>query len=170
MNFVPDKSKLKDVMGRFITHSLFIETNYNEELAVYSLTDEDKEYNGRIYPSLRKLYLEENDPTEYDFANKYLYNWDHWLKICENKVLGAEIDKWRVELEVKLRSEAVRAILKMDDKFQPMKWAADGHWNVRRGRPSKDELKREKKIRERVAEETKSDADRIAQFVRKPNA
>src|SRR5688500_10457046 len=146
MSFVPDKSKMKDVMGRFLTTSLFLEPNYNEELAVYTLSDEDKEYNGVVYPSLRRLYMETSDPTEYQFASKYLYSWDHWQRLLKSNLIAEEIEKWRMELEVKLRSDAVKAILAAEG-FQALKWAADGNWRyVYRGRSTKKERERNKEV------------------------
>ena len=53
-----DKSKFKDSGGRPITQSLFLEIGYTDR-AYYTLNDEDKEYNGSTYPSLKKLYLEQ---------------------------------------------------------------------------------------------------------------
>ncbi|MFM0827351.1 hypothetical protein, partial [Klebsiella oxytoca] len=60
-----DKKLLKDTMGRPLTQGLFLEIGYNTEYAVYTLEDEDKEYKGKTYPALKKLYLACEDPTEY---------------------------------------------------------------------------------------------------------
>lgn len=163
--FVPDKSRFKDKMGRYLTQSLFLEYQYNTEAAVYTLKDDDYEYEGVVYPSLRKLYLEMMDPTEYEFATKYLWGWDQWQRLAENAQMAAYIEKWRDELEVKIRAQAVKRMLALDSNFNAVKWAADGHWNVRRGRPTKAERERERKIRDRVAKETETDASRIAHLV-----
>lgn len=165
--FVPDKNKFKDKMGRYLTQSLFLEYMYDTETAVYTLKDDDYEFQGKVYPSLRKLYLEMMDPTEYEFANKYLWGWDHWQKIVENKQMFSHIQKWQDELEVKIRAQAVKRMLDLDSNFNAIKWAADGHWNVRRGRPTKAERERERKIRDRVVKETEDDASRIAHLVHK---
>jgi hypothetical protein len=88
--------------------------------------------------------------------------------MVSNKELYKHIELWREELEVKLRSEAVRNVLKMtDNNFNAAKWAADGHWNVKRGRPSKEEAARERKMRERAADSLKDDADRVVHLVKK---
>lgn len=169
--WTPDKSLFKDSMGRLYTQGLFLEQGYNTESAVYTLSDQDKEYQGKIYPSLRRLYLEMSDPTEYHFAIKYLWGWDHWLRITANKALLEEIEKWREELEVKLRAVGVRSIISASGmSFNAAKWVADGKWTLRRGRPSKEELEKERSIRERVAKEVESDSERILPFVRKDNA
>ena len=164
--FVPDKSKFKDGKNGYMTMMLFLETTTDVERAVYTLTDRDKEKDGVVYPSLRRLYLELEDPAEYEFANKYLWGWDHWQKMVGNQVLFEYIRLWREELEVKLRARGIRAVIEQADKnFNAAKWVADGHWNVRRGRPSKEELEREKKVRERAVKDAEGDSDRISNVI-----
>src|SRR5574342_71967 len=166
-NFIPDKTKFKDTMGRYLTQGLFLEPGYNTEYAIYTLASEDKEYKGKLYPSLRRLYIEMADPTEYHFANKYLFDWNQWLRICANEILYKEIEQWQEELEVKLRADAVRKMLSLDNNFNAIKWAADGHWNVKRGRPSKKEIEREKNLRVKAVNELAEDSDRILPFLNK---
>lgn len=168
-DFYPDRSKFKDSMHRYRTQSLFLEYEYNEGPAVYTLDGADKEYNGTVYPSLRRLYLELGDPTEYEFANRYLHDWDHWMKICNNAQLMEQIEEWREELEVKIRSQAIRKMLSLDSNFNAIKWAADGHWNTRgAGRPKKAvDKQKEAAIRERAVKEAQDDSSRILPFVTK---
>lgn len=163
----PDRTKFKDSQGRFFTQSLFLEHGYNTDFAMYTLTDEDKTYNGKVYPSLRRLYLETMDPTEYVFATTYLWGWEHWQRLLANKALREEIDKWREELEVKLRATAVRHILaSAPDAFSAAKWIADGQWQDKKaGRPSKAEKEAEMKKRLRVVEDLNDDAARIVDFM-----
>lgn len=164
-DFTPDRSKFKDSIGRYRTQSLFLETKYDTSTAVYTFDDTDKEYEGVVYPSLRRLYLEMSDPTEYDFAKKYLWGWDHWQQMLGNKALLTHIDAWREELEVKLRAQGVRQILDMSGNFNAAKWAADGHWNVKRGRPSKEEMAREKRVREKAVATAEDDSARILHLI-----
>lgn len=167
-DWLPDKSKFKDSIGKYITQSLFLENGYDEDKAVYTLKDQDWEYKGRTYKSLRLLYLQEMDVTEYEFANKYLWGWDHWQRIVNNQLMTETIAGWRDELEVKLRAQGIRAILLNSiDSFAAAKWIADGKWEVKRGRPSKAELARERKIRENAVKEAESDSDRIVHLLRK---
>lgn len=169
--WLPDKTKFKDSGGRYITQSLFLENGYNTDFAVYTLTDADKEYNGVVYKSLRKLYLQEADPTEYNFAVKYLWGWEHWKRIVNNSLMTAQIEEWREELEVKLRAMGVASvILSSYDSFNAAKWVADGGWRGLRGRPSKAEKERDKKIRERVVGEVEDDASRIVDFLKRKDA
>jgi hypothetical protein len=167
-----DKKLFKDKMGRYITQGLFIDFRYDETFAVYTLEDEDKTYKGNLYPSLKRLYLEEEDPTEYNFANKYLFGWEHWNVLKNNKELYKHIEKWEEELEVKMRAKGVHSMLKMAEgsNFNAAKWVADGQWTTKRGRPSKAEKEQERKIRERAMAEAEDEASRILPFVRKENA
>lgn len=166
-----DKSVFKDKMGRYITQGLFIDFRYDETYAVYTLEDQDKEYKGNLYPSLKKLYLEECDPTEYTFANKYLYGWEHWLALKNNKELYKEIERWEEELEIKIRAQGVHSLMKMSGgNFNAAKWVADGQWHQKRGRPSKDEKEKERKIRERAMAEAEDESARVLPFLRKDNA
>ena len=65
-----DKSRLVDGQGKPLTQSLFLEIGYTD-FSVYTLKDQDYEYNDKVYPSLKRLYLEMEDPTEYEFARMF---------------------------------------------------------------------------------------------------
>lgn len=167
-SFVPDKALFKDKMGKLITQSLMLENGYNTELAVYTMTDTDKCYNGKLYPSLRRLYLETEDPTEYFFATKYLWGWNHWQRLAANSTMRDEVAKWREELEVRLRAKAVRGLIKQaDSNFNAAKWVATGNWTSKRGRPSREEMETRKKIMGRIEDETAEESERIIHLVKK---
>lgn len=160
-----DKTKLKDSSGRPLTQGLFLETEYNYERAVYTLKDEDHKVNGITYPSLKRLYLEEEDPTEYSFATTHLLGWSQWTRMCENKTLRKHIDEWREELELKLRSRAIADIIDMSAQekgFQAAKWLADKGWDKRgAGRPTKDRTEHEKRMEDRLNDEYGDDFKRL---------
>lgn len=160
---IPEKSKLLDTMGRPITQSLFLEIGYTDH-AVYTLKDDDYEYKGRIYPSLKKQYLEIADPTEYRFATACLLGWRHWLRLLENKQVRTHIDEWREELEVKLRSEGVGNVMAAAKlgSYQAGKWMADRGWEQHGvGRPKKADIEAQKKFEERVNDEYGADVHRL---------
>ena len=165
-----DKSKFLDVRGRPLTQSLFLETGYNVDYAVYTLKDYDHEYNGVVYPSLKRLYLSHEDPIEYDFANTYLYSWEQWQRLCENKLVSPHIDRWRFELNLKLSSQAVRDIIASTEEeggFQARKYVAERSWNKGSvGRPKKDTSEMDKKISERLDSEYADDVARVLEFRR----
>lgn len=160
---LPTKDKMVDSMGKPLTQSLFLEIGYGDT-AVYTLKDQDHEHNGKHYPSLKRLYLECADPTEYEFATTYLLGWKHWLRLCENKIVRKHIDEWREELEVKLRSRGVKNVLEAAKagNYQAARWVADRGWDTRgAGRPSKADVEKEKRIQAAMSDEYSADVVRL---------
>lgn len=158
-----DKTRLLDSSGRPLTQSLFLELGYSD-YAVYSLKDVDHELNGKKYPSIKRIYLEMEDTTEYEFANMHLLGWKHWQRLCENKQIAIHINEWREELELKLRARAVKQMVELADggSYQAAKWLADRGWDVRAaGRPSNAEKEKHKAIANRVNEEYGADVHRL---------
>lgn len=151
MAYKPDKSRFKDDKGRYIVQGLFLEDRYNADMATYTFDGEDKNYKGTVFPSLKKLYLEYGDPTEYKFANEYLYDWDHWQRLCKNAVVSRHIEKWREELRLALISDGIETMITLSAEgksYQAAKFLADAGWDVqKRGRPSKEEVEGELKKR-----------------------
>ena len=159
-----DKSLLVDDRGRPLTQSLFLEEGYTA-YAVYTLKEDDYEYKGKTYPSLKRLFVEFEDPTEYEFSKKYLLGWQQWKKICKNQSLAKHIEEWREELELKIRSQAVRDMIDMSadsGSFQAAKFLSDRGWDKRAaGRPSKKDVKREQRVQERISDEFSADLARL---------
>lgn len=152
-----------DSMGKMRTQSLFLELGYNDE-ACFTLKEEDHFYEGKTYPSLKRLYLEAADPTEYKFATEHLLGWKHWQRMCENKAIRKYVDEWREELEVKLRCQAIGDAINLAKagQFQAAKWVADRGWATRAaGRPSKAEIEHEKKVQARIDDEYGADVIRM---------
>lgn len=163
-----DKDKLKDTMGKPLTQSLFLEIGYSE-FSVYTLKDQDYTYKGKVYPSLKQLYLKEEDPTEYAFATKHLLGWQHWKRLCENKAIAKHVEEWREELELKLRSQAVRDMQNLcaseNGNYSAAKFLADRGWEKRgAGRPSKAEKDKYLRIEERLDEEFGADIKRLSDY------
>lgn len=158
-----DKSELKDKMGRPLTQGLFLEIGYDTKFAVYTLKDDDFMYEGKLYPSLKRLYLDMEDPIEYDFANKYLLGWNHWKRICENKIFTDRIEGWREELQLKLRARGFKEMMnKASTSPMAAKWLTDKGWEEKKvGRPSKSDQEAQKKFEKKVNEEFKADILRL---------
>ena len=137
-----DKKQFKDEKGRYIVQGIFLEDRYNTDLAVYTTAGEDKLYKGKLYPSLKRLYLDEGDVEEYLFATKYLFDWPHWKRLCKNAVIRPQIEEWREELELSLRSEGMQTMvnLAVNDNYQAAKFLVDKGWVKNSvGRPKKEE-------------------------------
>jgi hypothetical protein len=152
-----DKNKFKDEKGRYIVQGLFLEDRYNKDLAVFTFDGEDKEYKGEMFISLKKRFIEYGDPNEYLFAKEYLYDWDHWQRLCQNKIISRHIEKWREELYNSLRSEGIQTLIDLGTEgksYQAAKYLAECGWDIqKRGRPSKEEIEGEVKRRANEQEE-----------------
>lgn len=104
------------------------------------------------------------DLTEYEFANQLFAGWAHWQKLCNNRAIFAHIQEWRAELEYKMRSKAVKSMIKQANQgsFQAAKWLADRGWETRgAGRPSKEEVKQEIAFRAKAENEYTADIIRL---------
>ena len=129
-----DKSKLRDKGNRRLTQSLFVEYQFDVEYAMFTMHNEDREYKGKIYPSLKRLYLQEQDTTEYLFANKYLYDWEQWQRISKNSWCKPYIKLWREELDLLMVGQGLQNVLDLADEgnFQAAKFLADRGWDKKR--------------------------------------
>lgn len=158
-----DYSVLKDKMGRFRTRSLFKEMwkqNPNLDMpALFSLKLEDDQ-DGLI--SLKRIYLDTCDPTEYRFAVGLFRDPRHWHTLCNLEWFRPFIDKWRWELRAKLRAQAIDNLIKLsEDNLQAIKALATEEYvyqNFLEETPSKKKVGRPKKIKP----DTTPDEDTIA--------
>lgn len=123
-----------DSSRNLLTQALFLELKYDSERALYSIGEHDRLYEGKWYPSIRRLYLDTADPTEYEFAKRYFYSWDHWDRVSKNKLIAPYVEQWRDELAIALRSRALLAVIRAADggNVPAQKWVAEGLWKPRR--------------------------------------
>jgi hypothetical protein len=148
--------------------ALFYETTLADKSHVlYTLKNRD--HSG--YPSLYRLYMEMDDPTEYNFAVAYLDGWDHWLTLCECAWFKPYVQAWRKELEVRTKARALKAVRDLADNpdakehYQASKFLIQSGWVEKTagrkgaGRPSKEDVKKEAT---RLAEEQRELADEMS--------
>lgn len=157
--------------GQFKTISLFWEFRQfsaDHVEPVFTLKPHDVEKEGKVYPSLKQIYLTYDHVPgfEYEFATDIFGSWDHWLKIVESKMLKDYIQSWRDELDVRIKAQALKAMMHAsrdnDAKgINAAKYLADKGYVSRRGRPSKAELERERKIQAGAVKELNDDMERI---------
>lgn len=147
-------------MGNRLTKGLFYETTSTDKSAVvYTLKDEDH----LGFPSLRRLYLEANDPTEFRFAEQALDGWDHWISLSSSSFFRPYLVKWRSELELKIKSAALARIMveaktSSKNSFMANRYLVERAWESRgesrAGRPTKAAVRE-------AAHEQASDAARV---------
>lgn len=173
-NLLASKSnKWKDDKSRWRTRSLFWEYAHNAQreqfTPPYTIHDEDIVRDGITYVSLKRLYMTYDHVPgfEYEFANNHLGGWAHFQTIVNgNTILASDISKWREELEVKRRAEAIKAMIRSSKEdgpkaFSASKYLANKEYSPARGRPSKEEVEREKRIQAGITDELSEDMDRI---------
>ena len=124
---------------------------------------------GKMLPSLKRIYMECSDPTEYQVAMTVFGSLRFWQRQCGNKEIMKFVTEWRDELEIKLRSEAFKSIYETAMEGGPKSVSAaksvmDKGWMEKRtgaGRPSKEEVARELKIQAAIKDDFESDAERL---------
>lgn len=123
-------------------------------------------------------FLAQEDLTEYKAAIKLVKSWPEWQnmkKLCP--LFASCVELWKEELRVLFHSRAMeraKALLDSENdsvKLSAAKWFAEnGHERDRavgRGRPSKQEIEREKRFLAKQSGETQEHMERIAQMLRK---
>lgn len=149
----------KNAGGAHYTKGLFYEHDQTRMICIYTLSDEDKTVDLSAYgrgvvllPSLRRLYVEAADPTEYSFCKTYLDGWAHWKKMFSSPTLSPHIEEWREELDISLRSANLARIMKVaetpsKESYQAQKFLTTGGWKEttekKVGRPTKEKIKQE---------------------------
>lgn len=183
---LPSKETLKSFHGRMKTannknvlRSLFIESANTSiyELdscrPMFTLKDHNistkQDGNDVILYSLKNVYFSYSHIPgfEYDFAKDVFNSWDHWVELCNSSNIVADaIASWREELTIKLQAKAFSSLLNTATyegaKGTPAaRFLADRGWEVKRGRPSKEEVARERKIAASVNKEVNEDMERL---------
>ena len=160
-------------MAQLHTKGLFYETCLPEDResmgTSWTLKEEDHHADGKVYKSMKKLYISMEDVTEYEFAQVAIGSYKHWERLLESPIIRPHIDQWRKELNLKLKARAMKSIIKAateDEKlsFQAMKYLADNEYldkKGKRGRPSKDEVQAELRKEVQTNKTLLDDAARI---------
>jgi hypothetical protein len=144
-------------------------------MVVYTLKDQDH----LGYVSLYRVYMETADPTEYEFATKYLAGWEHWEALCACSWFQPYVSRWRRELEVRVRAKALREVQAVatnpdhPSSYHANKYLLDGSWKPKgeskAGRPTKVAILAEASRIASEGQETASDFERILGTPSQPN-
>ena len=171
-NFITDEaiaSEYTNEKGVHYTVALFYDLGFRADIAKYVVGDKDKTYGDKTYPSLKRLYLEMEDPTEYQFATTYLDGWRHWKKLLGSPQVRKHIEEWREELELKLMSKGLQSVIEQattDEKvsFQAAKFLADKGWIGADNRTKR--AKDKKKVQQaQITDEFQDDIDRMSNLL-----
>lgn len=160
-----------DSVNRFRTASLFYETRAEdrEDLpCFFTFSDRERVVNGVTYYSLKEIYMSyDHIPGfEYDFALDVFGSWAHWLWLVKSYKKDT-FQAWRDELTVKLKSKALRRMMKasLEDSavgFNASKYLADeGYVPKKVGRITKEDKVRQIKIEAGIRDDLQSDMERL---------
>lgn len=138
------ENPFKNSSGVYLIRELFYEgTGVDKSSVLYTLKEEDHQG----YPSLRRLYLLEDDPTEYMVAEKYFGGWPHWKKLSSSTWFIPYLTPIREELEVRHRAQYLKSLRtdalqgdKVSSKYLLDRFERDVQ---SKGRPSKLKIKEE---------------------------
>lgn len=116
----------------------------------------------------RTTFVEVGDPTGYQWAMKYLGDWDHWLNLCKSSWFLSYLEMWRKELAIKDQAAAlqtIKAIALGDDPkgaLPAAKYLAERGWEKpKAGRPTKATIDAELKHAARERGVQDEDLERI---------
>lgn len=155
--------------GQFLTKALFLEESYSDLKHVqFTLQDEDH----RGYRSLYKLYKLCSDPTEIEFAKRYLGGWEHWQLLCSLSWFKPYVSRWREELELEIRSRALANVLEVSKdpehkfNYEANKYLLSGMWKTKEekskvGRPTKEAIREQANNLFLLEKETQEDYLRL---------
>jgi len=103
------------------------------------------------YLSLRELYLEIGDPTEYEFGNRVFGSMKRWLKIRDTAIGKKIFPSYANELAVKMKSEQLRGVVELasdpdvkeNTKLAALKFLITSDWSP--AKSTKADLRKRKK-------------------------
>lgn len=159
-------------MGTYYTKALFVEHSTPESdwsLVRYTLRDQDVEKNGVTYPSVRRLFVELEDESEYLFATTYFASWKHYQKLLRCKWFICVIEDARQELQVRLASRNLQEIRKKAEQgnLQANTYLLEQKHREKKssvGRPTKARILEEANSLIDERDEVSDDLGRILEF------
>lgn len=159
---------MKDIRGAWRLGSLFYEHAIEGYSPLWTICDVDRTVGDVTYPSLKQIYMsyEHTPGSEYEFAIAEIGSWVHWERLIKSPLLRSTIQQWRDELEVKIRANAIKSIIKTSlgdssASATAAKWLAEKGYSPKRGRPTKEEKAGHLKQEERIDKEIQDDMERI---------
>ena len=123
------------------------------------------------------VFIEEKDITEYKAAIRLVGSWEKWCLIKRDWPAFVDmIERWKIELGEKLRSDAMQKLLALlvDSNAQTQasvaKFIVQASWEKKDvGRPSKAEQRKAAKELAQLAAATDDEAERIQRFLIEPD-
>lgn len=158
----------RDINNKLIMKNLFLEVSDNPDQVIYTLSREDIEDTKSLY----KLFMAEEDFTEFRFSSKYFESFQHWKKLTKMNFLIVHLGDWREELELSVRAKSLGSLIKKAETDPSIakylltsKWVEAAQQNVQitnlRGRPSKEEIRQHLTVISNEEKQIQNDYERI---------
>jgi hypothetical protein len=125
------------------TRALFYEFRNPALEPTYTVHFQDRRVGDKLYKSMRLVYINTCDPTEWTFVQQVCHgDWEYWNQLqraLNNYILKPKkdsVERWRKEMEVKMRSDALLAIY-ADSRAGGMsaissaRWLAEGRYKLK---------------------------------------
>lgn len=118
----------------------------------------------------RQIFVDTCDPTEYTAALQLTGSWAEWQRFKKEwpGFSGVILPEWKVEQEIKIRSDAIRSVVldatseKSKSAASSAKWLAEGRFDSRPvGRPDSKRVAHESKVNDQLAREIEEDIARV---------
>lgn len=170
---MPEKyGKFRNPSNQRLLGGLFLETRPPGQVTepLYTLRDwNHTRPNGDFLPSLYVLYMAMEDLTEYEFANTHLDGWEHWLRLCESPFFKPFAKRWREELSLKIKAEALHRVKEAardpsnKSYHEANKYLVNELWKAKegKGRPTKAQVAKAAKEAAMTLSEVNADYERI---------
>lgn len=163
-------NRFKSSQGVYYTKQLFYELCSDKETALYTLKDYDLAVDGRVYPSILRLFVAEGDETGFIFAKKYFDSWKHYKKLLSAPWFAHVISEAKEELSVQQSAHALLAVAKKarEGDLRANQYLLEKKWvdGKEVGRPSKAAIKEEAEKLFQQSDLVSEDAARILEFKR----
>ena len=164
-----DKHSMKDVTGNYLTLALFWETrhipNEHKYPPVFTIKDREHVVKDVEYVSLKRIYLSYDHVPgmEYEFAQDMFDSWTQWQTIADKSEVSKLVQEWRDELDIRIKAVAMKTLLQQskDNIVAARAILAGEHKGIKRGRPSKAEVEREKKLAAGMRDDLDGDMTRL---------
>lgn len=163
-------NKFKSSQGVYLTKQLFYEVCSDKETALYTLKDYDLTVDGKLYPSILRLFVSEGDETGFVFAKKYFDSWKHYKKLLSAPWFSNVISEAKEELAVQQAAHALLAVSKKakEGDLRANQYLLEKKWVDKDsvGRPTKASIKEEANKLFQQSDLVSEDAARILEFRR----
>lgn len=167
-----DTRIFKSENGQWLIKQIFWETAdpADRSRVLYSLKTEDHKVGKKIYPSLRRLYMEMGDESEFLFADTFFGGWPHWKRLTSSPWFLDHLSELREELAARNAAIALSEIRKAasSGNFNASKYLLEQGWipkDKKVGRPTKERIRHEAEKISADHLDITDDLERISQAI-----